>query len=47
MDLFTISKLLGHNQLSTTSRYLHLTNPQFRAPKDIDPMDLLAGLPRW
>jgi len=46
VDLFTISKLLGHGHLSTTSRYLHLTNPQFRAPKDSNPMDLLAGLPK-
>ena len=46
VDLFTISKLLGHGHLSTTSRYLHLTNPQFRAPKGVEPMDLLAGLPR-
>jgi site-specific recombinase XerD len=46
VDLFTISKLLGHGHLSTTSRYLHLVSPQFRPPKDIDPLDLLAGLPR-
>ena len=45
VDLFTISKLLGHGHLSTTSRYLHLVSPQFRPPKDADPMDLLAGLP--
>jgi site-specific recombinase XerD len=46
VDLYTISKLLGHGHISTTARYLHLTSPQFRAPKDIDPLDLLAGLPR-
>jgi integrase/recombinase XerD len=46
VDLFTISKLLGHGHISTTSRYLHLTNPQFRPPKGVDPLDLLAGLPR-
>ena len=45
VDLFTIQKLLGHGHISTTSQYLHLTSPQFRAPKDIDPLDLLAGLP--
>jgi integrase/recombinase XerD len=45
-DLFTISRLLGHAHLSTTSRYLHLTSPQFRPPKGIDPLDLLAGLPQ-
>jgi site-specific recombinase XerD len=46
VDLFTIQKLLGHGHISTTSRYLHLISPQFRAPKDIDPLDLLAGLPK-
>ena len=45
IDLFTIQKLLGHGHISTTSRYLHLVNPQFRPPKDVDPLDLLAGLP--
>lgn len=46
IDLFTIQKLLGHGHISTTSRYLHLISPQFRPPKDIDPLDLLAGLPK-
>ena len=45
VDLFTIQKLLGHNHISTTGRYLHLISPQFRAPKGVDPLDLLAGLP--
>ncbi len=46
VDLFTIQKLLGHRHISTTGRYLHLISPQFRAPKDVDPLDLLAGLPQ-
>lgn len=46
VDLYTISRLLGHRHISTTARYLHLISPQFRAPKEIDPLDLLAGLPR-
>lgn len=45
VDLFTIQKLMGHASISTTSRYLHLISPQFRPPTDIDPLDLLAGLP--
>lgn len=45
VDLYTIQKLLGHGHISTTSRYLHLISPQFRPPKDIDPLDLLASLP--
>ena len=46
VDLYTIQKLLGHGHTSTTTRYLHMISPQFRAPKDIDPLDLLAGLPK-
>lgn len=46
VDLYTIQKLLGHGHISTTARYLHLISPQFRPPKDVDPLDLLAGLPK-
>ena len=44
VDLFTIQKLLGHGHISTTGRYLHLISPQFRPPKELDPLDLLAAL---
>lgn len=46
VDLVSIQRLMGHGDISTTSRYLHLISPQFRPPKDVDPLDLLAGLPR-
>lgn len=46
VDLYTIQKLLGHGHTSTTTRYLHMISPQFRPPKDVDPLDLLAGLPQ-
>jgi integrase/recombinase XerD len=46
IDLYTIQKLLGHGHISTTARYLHLISPQFRPPKEVDPLDLLAGLPK-
>ena len=46
VDLYTISRLLGHGHISTTARYLHLISPQFKPPTDIAPLDLLAGLPK-
>jgi site-specific recombinase XerD len=46
VDLHTIQQLMGHAHIGTTSRYLHLISPQFRPPKDVDPLDLLAGLPK-
>ena len=49
VDLHTICTLMGHKQIETTQRYLHLISPQFKPPAQVDPLDLLAGLPqlRW
>jgi site-specific recombinase XerD len=46
VDLVTIQRLMGHGDISTTSRYMHLISPQFRPPLNADPLDLLAGLPK-
>lgn len=45
VDLYTISCLLGHGHISTTTRYLHLISPQFKPTPEVDPLDLLAALP--
>lgn len=45
VDLYTISRLLGHGHIGTTTRYLHLISPQFKPTPGIDPLDLLAALP--
>ena len=42
VDLHTIQRLLGHGHLSTTTRYLHLTQHTTIAPGS--PLDLLEGL---
>ena len=40
VDLFTIQRLLGHGHISTTMRYLHLT--QSRLATTASPLDLLT-----
>lgn len=45
VDLHTICMLMGHKNIETTRRYLHLISPQFKPPAQVDPLDLLAGLP--
>lgn len=42
VDLHTLSRLLGHDHLSTTARYLHLQ--QLKITSD-SPLDLLSALP--
>lgn len=44
VDLCTIQKLLGHNQLATTARYTHVT--QQRLERISSPLDLLLARPR-
>jgi integrase/recombinase XerD len=41
VDLHSISRLMGHNHLSTTARYLHL---QQQVVKTDSPLDLLSNL---
>lgn len=46
VDLVTIQKLMGHKDLSTTGRYLHLASTQWqRTGPEHSPFDLLAALP--
>jgi integrase/recombinase XerD len=42
-DLLTISKLMGHRNLKTTARYLHVTSRHIEGIKS--PLDLLGSQP--
>lgn len=46
VDLFTLSRWLGHKHVSTTSRYLHLTRPDAPDGAKHEPLQLLSALPR-
>jgi len=45
VHLHTISRLLGHHHIQTTSGHLHLISPQFKPPRKSDPLNLLAMPP--
>ena len=42
MDIMMMQKLLGHNELKTTLRYLHVTNRNLQ--KIISPFEDIAGM---
>jgi len=45
VDLHTLSQWLGHNHVSTSTRYLHLARPDAPEGARRDPLALLAALP--
>ena len=45
VDLYTLSRWLGHRHVSTTSRYLHLVRPDVPAGAKHAPLALLKALP--
>ena len=45
VDIYTLSRWLGHNHVSTTSRYLHLARPDAPDGAKRDPLQLLSALP--
>lgn len=46
MDLYTLQQWLGHNQASTTTRYLHLARPDVPEGARRAPLALLSALPQ-
>ena len=45
VDLYTLSRWLGHKHVSTTSRYLHLVRPDVPDGARHAPLALLSALP--
>jgi integrase/recombinase XerD len=46
VDLYTLQQWLGHNHVSTTTRYLHLARPDVPEGARRAPLALLSALPR-
>ena len=46
VDLYTLQQWLGHNQVSTTTRYLHLARPDVPEGARRAPLALLSALPQ-
>lgn len=44
-DLYSLQQWLGHNHVSTTTRYLHLTRPDVPDGARNEPLALLSALP--
>jgi integrase/recombinase XerD len=45
VDLYSLQQWLGHNHVSTTTRYLHLTRPDAPDGARREPLALLSALP--
>lgn len=45
VDLYSLQQWLGHNHVSTTTRYLHLARPDLPDGAKRQPLALLAALP--
>jgi site-specific recombinase XerD len=45
VDLYSLQQWLGHNHVSTTTRYLHLAQPGLPEGARREPLALLAALP--
>ncbi len=46
VDLYSLQQWLGHNHVSTTTRYLHLARPDVPDGARREPLALLAALPK-